>query len=198
METMKTKKPRKEDQRTRLTKLMIRQAFLRLLEERPINEITVSELCEAAGISRVTFYLHYKNIFDLNDKIKENFYKEIQNSLIPLLTDDKKNLPDEKMVDTVLRVLYENRDIISAMVGKARDMEFVKTIIGYGHDVVLGLYPKLFTNKAEKDFNIFYTYVSGGIMSIIRLWVNNNFQDSIEELSRNIRKLIAVTIKYFD
>ena len=45
MEMMKTKKPRKEDQRTRLTKLMIRQAFLRLLEERPINEITVSELC---------------------------------------------------------------------------------------------------------------------------------------------------------
>lgn len=193
-----TKKIRKEDQRTRVTKLLIRQAYLTLLNTKPMSDITVSELCEHAGISRVTFYLHYQNIEDLNEKIKHAFYDEITNSFMPFLIEENHNLSDDKLVQAILKVLYDNKDVVSAMLVSTHDKEFVTTILEFGRKIVLNLYPKLFSNKDQKDFEIFYTYVSGGCLSIIKHWVRNNYQDNVGELSANIKKLISLSIKYFD
>ena len=193
-----TKKIRKEDQRTRVTKLLIRQAYLTLLNTKPMSDITVSELCEHAGISRVTFYLHYQNIEDLNEKIKHSFYDEIKNSFMPFLLDENRDLSSDYLVQAILKVLYDNKDVVSAMLVNAHDKEFVSTILEFGRQIVLNLYPKLFNNKDQKDFEIFYTYVAGGCLAIIRRWVRNNFQDNVGELSANIKKLISLSIKYFD
>ena len=42
----------RSDQRTRLTRMLIRQAFTSLLREKPVQSISVKELCERAGINR--------------------------------------------------------------------------------------------------------------------------------------------------
>ena len=41
------------------------KAFLQLLEKKDFAYITVKELCEAAGVNRSTFYLHYETMGDL-------------------------------------------------------------------------------------------------------------------------------------
>lgn len=41
------------------------EAFLRILEKKDFAYITVKELCEAAGVNRSTFYLHYETVGDL-------------------------------------------------------------------------------------------------------------------------------------
>ena len=53
------------DHRTRVTKMLIRKAFTSLLSQKPIQSISVKELCELAGINRGTFYSHYTDIYDL-------------------------------------------------------------------------------------------------------------------------------------
>ena len=51
------------------TQKAIRAAFLTLLEERPLHEITVKMIVETCGINRKTFYNHYRDIPDLLEKI---------------------------------------------------------------------------------------------------------------------------------
>ena len=51
----------KQDHRVRLTKLLLREAFLDLLVEKPVAKITVKELCEQANVNRATFYAHYRD-----------------------------------------------------------------------------------------------------------------------------------------
>ena len=41
------------------------KALLSLLEKKPLEYITIREICETAGVNRSTFYLHYENISDL-------------------------------------------------------------------------------------------------------------------------------------
>lgn len=41
------------------------EAFLRLIEEKDLEFITVKEICNKAGVNRSTFYLHYETIDDL-------------------------------------------------------------------------------------------------------------------------------------
>ena len=46
---------KKQDARVRYTKMMIRNSLLELLRTKPIAKITVTEICEMAGINRATF-----------------------------------------------------------------------------------------------------------------------------------------------
>ncbi len=48
-----------------LTKLAIAQSSKNLLQQKPLNKITISEIAEGCGINRMTFYYHFKDIYDL-------------------------------------------------------------------------------------------------------------------------------------
>ena len=56
---------KKTDARVRYTKNAIKEAFLSCLEEKPVNQITVKEICERAQLNRATFYAHYRDCYDL-------------------------------------------------------------------------------------------------------------------------------------
>ena len=71
----------KQDHRVRLTKLLLREAFLDLLVEKPVAKITVKELCEQANVNRATFYAHYRDLFDLHEEIERDLAHTIMRSL---------------------------------------------------------------------------------------------------------------------
>ena len=49
------------DRRTKYTKSVIRQALFDLLKEKPLNKITVTDICKMADINRSTFYSYYED-----------------------------------------------------------------------------------------------------------------------------------------
>ena len=51
------------------TKKAIINAFLSLRAKRPLEKITVKELCEMAIINKSTFYSHYADIYELSDSL---------------------------------------------------------------------------------------------------------------------------------
>lgn len=54
---------RKTDRRTLYTKAQIKKAYSNALHHKPLDKITVSELCKASEINRSTFYLHYQDAY---------------------------------------------------------------------------------------------------------------------------------------
>lgn len=48
-----------------LTKQAIAASFLKLLGHKPINQITVKDICVDCGITRQTFYYHFQDVYDL-------------------------------------------------------------------------------------------------------------------------------------
>ena len=56
---------RERDLRAERTDRAIRGAFLELILKKPVDRITVKELAERAEINKGTFYLHYRDIYDL-------------------------------------------------------------------------------------------------------------------------------------
>ena len=59
------------DLREKKTLRAIRTAFLQLRGQRPLEKITVKELCELAEISKATFYIHYRDLYDLSDRLTD-------------------------------------------------------------------------------------------------------------------------------
>ena len=50
---------------TQVTKRALEEALKRLLLEKPLSKITIQDLADECGISRMTFYYHFKDIYDL-------------------------------------------------------------------------------------------------------------------------------------
>ena len=60
----------KENRKTRYTKMVLQNSLFELMEKKPIEKITIKELCENADINRTTFYAHYSDQYDLLAKIE--------------------------------------------------------------------------------------------------------------------------------
>ncbi len=58
------------DIRIEKTKTAIHNTFLELRSRKPLEKITIKELCEKAQINKSTFYSHYKDIYDLSDQLE--------------------------------------------------------------------------------------------------------------------------------
>lgn len=73
--------PRAQDRRVLKTKAQLRTALTGLLEKKPLQEITVKELCEACNINRGTFYLHYPDVRALLDEIVNELMAQFEDML---------------------------------------------------------------------------------------------------------------------
>ena len=58
-----------EDKRITRTKRVLKQTMIKMLADSPFEQISIKQLCEIAGISRVTFYTHYNDKYDLAEDI---------------------------------------------------------------------------------------------------------------------------------
>ncbi len=65
------------DLREKKTLRSIKNAFLQLRSKKLLERITVKELCELAEISKTTFYLHYKDIYDLSEILQNELIEDI-------------------------------------------------------------------------------------------------------------------------
>ena len=67
-----------------MTKGMIKDALLALLQNTPYEKITVASLCRQAEITRATFYLHYDNIDDVLDELLDDALRLTELDLHPV------------------------------------------------------------------------------------------------------------------
>ena len=95
--------------RGKQAKARIRQAFTKLLREKPIQRIAVKELCQEAGVNRSTFYAHYQDIYDLLTKIEEDMLEDFQRALAPLLEPGPEAISPLEITRGIYRCLHEYR-----------------------------------------------------------------------------------------
>ena len=82
------------------------KAFLELLEKKDFAFITVKEICQAAGVNRSTFYLHYETIADLLEESSQYIIRQFTD-FMPLDTADfMKKLPTRPLDELYLITVY--------------------------------------------------------------------------------------------
>jgi len=106
-----------EDKRIVKTKQNLRRALIELAGEAAFEQVTVTELCKRAGTSRITFYAHYSDKFELLDEVfrdmrqraSELFYKrQRENNGVGDQTESYCNL-----MDSILDVYYGQEPFFS-------------------------------------------------------------------------------------
>lgn len=87
------------------TRRAIKETFLKLLNQRPLNQITVKDIVEECGINRNSFYYHFE---DLPALLEEMVGEQVQN----LIQKHPTVSSVEECADAVMELVMENRRAI--------------------------------------------------------------------------------------
>lgn len=170
------------------TNLKFLKAFSELLKTRSFEQIKVSDLAKKAQLSRRAFYNHYNS--------KEDFLREsiliIFDDITKILNNDL--LYEEVVLKEMLSYMYINKEIIKSFVC------FFPNIDNIIKDYIKGMIihseiPDL-KKQLETAYKVPYTfaidiYIST-IESIILNWINNDFNETPEEIANYINSVVRI------
>ena len=170
---------KKEDRRVRRTKKLLTQALTQLLQEKQINEITVKELTDLADMNRGTFYLYYKDMFDMLEKIEDGMFEALDAIVSPHEHDDVSQQTKPILLD-LFRFIEDNQEMCRVLLSPHGDMNFLHRLNEVVREKCLKAWPDIRKEKGEADFDYHYSFVVFGCAGIIRAWVNRNCPESAE------------------
>ena len=84
------------------TAVRMDRAFLELLEKKDFAYITVKEICQAAGVNRSTFYLHYETVADLLAESSQYIIRQFTESMPQDTVDFLEKLPTRPLDELYL------------------------------------------------------------------------------------------------
>ncbi len=107
------------DKRISKTKRNLKNTLKRLLRRKSLSSITVTELCKDAETSRITFYAHYNDKYDLADEMVRDIVQDATENYSQL---QQQNNPQglshktiENTVDTILDSFDRNIELLSSL-----------------------------------------------------------------------------------
>ena len=158
--------------RTRATLRRIRTAFLTLLRQAPLHQISVKELCAMAGVSRGTFYSHYRDVYDLLARIEDELTDEIAAALSPMVTAATDATP-LALNTRIFEILRENSDLCTVTLGPHGDKAFAGRLLRLGRDGFLELYRSQFRAVPPEAVDYCYAFISAGYLGLLRRWLDD-------------------------
>jgi AcrR family transcriptional regulator len=177
-----------ENQRVRLTKSMLEQALIGLLETKPLTDIEVAELCRAAGINRTTFYSHYGNPTDLFDEVCGRKYAEIGSLLAQ--ASGGLPLPLARRVEIICTYLRDHERLFRAIFSSSAEIPAWAEAFFDIPDGTSATGEELLAGYDEQTRRLLHTYLTHGTYSLVRQWLLEDSSKTPHELGE-LAQLIA-------
>ena len=175
------------DIRIEKTKTAIHNTFLELRSKKPLEKITIKELCEKAQINKSTFYSHYKDIYDLSDQLET----EVVTSVIEAIPNPENCLDDPAALAKNMFLGYLSRDaIIRILFSGTRAGELVRKVEYQLKKILFEAHPEY---KQDPSVNVVLSYtVYGGYYAFFqnRQYGDSTVVDIISQISSGAMKLL--------
>lgn len=153
------------DLRVKKTKKNIKEAFYQLRKKKPIEKISVKELSETAMINKSTFYLHYRDVFDLSDKLKN----ELISAIIESAKQYDLRLGKEEFklfADNLTREIIKHSREIEVLFSEEDNNDFINHLEDRLKEYVFMTFPNIPNNS---EINIILTlFIQGSYRAFIR------------------------------
>ncbi|MDO4594686.1 MAG: TetR-like C-terminal domain-containing protein [Tissierellia bacterium] len=164
------------------TKNILKKNLIELLKYNSIKDITVSRLSNASNINRSTFYLHYKDIYQLLNEMEDEVIETFKQISESHSTKDLQKNPHKILYD-YFTYIKENKEIFMTLFNGKEHAPFINKIKLLIKRRCLHEWDKLFKVKEDPKFDFYYSFISSGFIGLLEIWQDNNFKESPEELA---------------
>ena len=157
---------------SQMTKRALEASLKKLLLQKPLNKITISDIAEDCGISRMTFYYHFKDIYDLVEWA--------------CVEDAARALAGKKTYDTwqegflnIFQVVLDNKPFIMNVyrtVSRERIEQYLNPLI---HNLLLGVIEEKSVGScvSEADKNFIANFYEYALIGVMLDWINGNMKE---------------------
>lgn len=175
---------KKENRRVTMTKQLLKDALVSLLEKNDIYNISIRELCEVADVNRSTFYKYYGSQFDL--------LADMENDLIQMVNQVVEDNPAqaEKIVLIICQNIEENIDLCRLLVNNNVDPAFPEKMFSQATMIRNEIFRRL-GNSEGAEIEYMYNLLTYGSYQALRVWINKENRESPEEFAKIIDKIIS-------
>ena len=172
-----TNKP--ENRRVRMTKRLLKDALLELLEQKDLAAITVTAVCETADVHRSTFYKYYEDTAALLRDLEQDYLDQIPTPPHVLNQMDQEQLLSE--TTAFFDYVKRNERAYRVFFGESTSSNFTARLI----DLLCSQHAE---NSTEDCMASYYRhlYIANGTVGVLRDWVKAGFPVS----SRTIAEMM--------
>ena len=181
---------------SQVTKRALEQSLKNLLLKKPLTKITVGDITEDCGINRMTFYYHFKDIYDLVEW--------------SCLEDAKRALEEKKTYDTwqqgflqIFKAVQENKPFILNVYRCVHREQVEKYLQPLVDQLLLNVINEeaagITVRDEDKQFIApVYSYILIGLMLD---WIKDDMREDpqqiVEKLSKLIKGSVSVALSRF-
>ena len=179
---------KKEDQRVRRTRDQLGDALVELLVQKPFDDITVQDVLERAGVSRSTFYTHYRDKNDLFLSDAEDLFEGMATALSRFGDKSERIAPVQELFAHIADV----RPFYNALVesGRMHDvMDLGQEHFARGIEQRLNEIPRARTIPSDRRGAIAHG-LAGSLFSLLAWWVQHGMTMSPEEMDKLFHRLV--------
>jgi AcrR family transcriptional regulator len=172
----KQKKQRKPDQRIRRTHERLGMALITLIQERPIDDVTVQDVLDRASVGRSTFYLHFRDKDDLLLSQLEMFLEMMSTALSIRKEASHRVVP---VAELFAHIGNQNK-LYRALADSGRLNDFFDLAQGY---FARGIERRLTESKRlsklpQRELAVRATALAGSMLSLLRWWLDRGEKES--------------------
>ena len=157
---------KREDKRVVYTKMFLKEALLQLMKEKPIDKISVTELCRRAEINRNTFYAHYDTPKSVLKEMEDELLTEII-SLFPGTVGESNRM----RTNTICNLVYEKRELCRVLMSDNAGSLFLEKVLASFQSRVLNEWENSGIHADPKSYELMFEYLGIGSASVIRKWI---------------------------
>jgi len=160
-------------------------------EHRPIGKITVREICERTGIHRSTFYAHYRDVFDLVERVEKSMSRQLTETFFRKL-DEK--APARDCFAEIFAFIREHREFYLYYLTESRQYGVLQlaweTVRDRAAAVSAG--PEKFGAQTTEEMEYHGVFFLVGMTAVVRMWLQKGCPEEPEALYDLIRRQGAV------
>lgn len=178
------------DRRVRKTRRQLRECLITLLKEKKVQDITVRELTDMADLNRGTFYLHYKDVFDLLEKTEAELQEDFNQLVCKHDAVDLKQRPSV-IFNEIYSLVYDNADMIEILLGENGDLNFVNRLKQLIREKCLKDWMEVFRSGNAAAFDAFFSFIVSGCIGLVQYWLQTGLKETPEQMAKLTEHIIT-------
>lgn len=179
-----------QDARVRYTKMIIQVNFVALLKKKPLNKITVKEICDMAQINRATFYRYYIDVYDLMEQLEAEILKELNEMMVYAAKSDV-----NKTLCNILEKLKANGELYTTLFSANGDPNFPLKIFKTCYSETESFIRERCSDLSKEQQTWLYVYMAQGISGVISCWITHGMAEPPEQVAGFVEKLVDNTLR---
>lgn len=181
----------KENQRVAVTRRMLQEGLMRLLQDKHIDSIKVTELCAASGINRATFYRYYHSPRDVLDQMRREILTGIHD-LVPAAGGAWDPL---QYLTAICRYFYDRKKQMQTLFRYRTDEGFIQLLNQFTQERLDALERMDRPVQIDPtDLKLASCYYAGGAFYILRQWLTEDIDRTPEQIARLMYRFITAKV----